>query len=91
VRLWNPAAGQPLADPFAGHLDKVESVAVSPDGNRVASGSADTTVRLWPASATPKTLCDKLTTNMSHEQWRDWVSPEIPYRTACSGLPIAPD
>ena len=36
-------------------------------------------------------LCDKLTTNMSHKQWRNWVSPDIPYITLCAGLPIAPD
>ena len=35
------------------------------------------TVRLWPAypDAT-SALCAKLTTNMSHQQWRDWMSPE---------------
>jgi hypothetical protein len=48
-------------------------------------------MRLWPADATPKMLCDKLTANMSHRQWRDWVSPDIGYRTLCPGLPIAPD
>jgi hypothetical protein len=31
-----------------------------------------------------------LTANMSHKQWRDWVSPDIGYITACPGLPIAP-
>jgi len=33
-------------------------------------------------------LCDKLTTNMSHQQWRDWVSPDIDYVTLCPGLPV---
>jgi hypothetical protein len=37
-----------------------------------------------PASA----MCAKLTTNMSHQQWRDWVSPDIDYIEACPGLPI---
>ena len=40
-----------------------------------------------PASA----LCAKLTTNMSHQQWRDWVSPDIDYIEACPGLLIPPD
>jgi len=30
-------------------------------------------------------LCTKLTTNMSHQQWRDWVSPDIDYIEVCSG------
>jgi hypothetical protein len=24
-------------------------------------------------------MCAKLTTNTSHQQWRDWVSPDIDY------------
>jgi hypothetical protein len=27
----------------------------------------------------------------SHKQWRNWVSPDIPYTTVCPGLPIPPD
>jgi hypothetical protein len=36
-------------------------------------------------------LRDKLTTNMSRQQWREWVSPDpdIGYRELCPGLPPA--
>ena len=40
---------------LAGHDDNVVSVAWSPDGTRIATGSGDTTVRLWDA-ATGKQL-----------------------------------
>ncbi|MCW2652645.1 MAG: hypothetical protein JWR32_3621 [Mycobacterium sp.] len=88
VRLWNADTGQPVGDPLS-HTDKVRSVAFSPDGHRLAS--ADTTVRLWPADASPDMLCTKLTANMSHRQWRDWVSPDIGYIKGCPDLPVAPD
>jgi WD40 repeat protein len=34
---------------YRGHQTEVESVAWSPDGTRLASGSADTTVQVWQA------------------------------------------
>jgi len=30
-------------------------------------------------------------TNMSHQQWCDWVSPDIDYIKVCQDLPVAPD
>jgi hypothetical protein len=71
--------------------DASTSVALSPDGRLAASATLDGIVLLSPAIADPAQLCDKLVTKMSHEQWRDWVSPDIPYITVCPGLPIAPD
>jgi WD40 repeat protein len=87
----NADAGQPIGQPLTGHTDQVWSVAFKPDGQRLASGSADNTARLWDATATPQMLCSKLTANMSHKQWRDWVSPNIGYITLCPGLPIPAD
>ena len=32
-------------------------------------------------------MCAKLATNMSRQQWRDWVSPDIDYFKVCPGPP----
>jgi hypothetical protein len=46
VRLWELATGQEVRR-LTGHERPVHSVAVTPDGRYVVSGSADNTVRVW--------------------------------------------
>jgi WD40 repeat protein len=46
IRLWDAVTGVPQRT-LTGHTDDVSSVAFSPDGQTIASGSADGTVLLW--------------------------------------------
>ena len=49
IKLWNLGAGlsgEPIAS-FSGHEMSVSTVAVNPDGTRLASGGRDCTTRVW--------------------------------------------
>ena len=74
-RAGDTDTGKQIGEPLTGQQGPVFSVAFSPDGQRLASGSRDETARMWPAVARTTDLCDKLTANMSHRQWDEWVSP----------------
>ena len=49
IRVWDTRTGQELAH-LVGHEDAVVSLAFSPDGQTLLSGSIDTTLRLWNLS-----------------------------------------
>jgi len=89
IRLWDATSGKPSAAPIS-RTDAVTSVAVSADGKLVASASLAGALLLSPAVADTASLCAKLSNNMSHQQWRDWVSPDIGYINLCPGLPTTP-
>ncbi|MEU1204875.1 TIR domain-containing protein [Nocardia sp. NPDC005825] len=98
VRIWDAASGLPVGRPMTGPADTIQGLSVSPDGRRLATigspfGIDDhAVIHLWPGPAVwPDRLCDKLTTNMSQQEWNEWVSPDIPYREACPGLPRRSD
>jgi WD40 repeat protein len=94
LRLWNADTGESIGRPLTGHTNAVLAAAFSPDKNTVASGSSDRTVQVWSAPLQeqwPALLCSKLSANMSHKEWNEWVSRDITYTKVCPDLPVAPD
>ncbi|MCX2933722.1 TIR domain-containing protein [Mycobacterium sp. CVI_P3] len=91
VRLWDASTGDPIGQPVTGPREALIDVAISPDSRFLAVATKGDNVWIWPAWAEPADLCAKLAANMSRKQWDQWVSPDIPYRKVCDGLPIAPD
>jgi cytochrome c len=56
IAIWKPGEAVPTQT-FEGHTAPIVSLAVSPDGNTIASASWDRTIRLWPLSGgAPKIL-----------------------------------
>jgi glucose repression regulatory protein TUP1 len=53
IRVWDMQTGQ-LLERFEGHTNSVYSVAFSPDGRSIVSGSLDMTLKVWDLS--PATL-----------------------------------
>jgi WD40 repeat protein len=92
VRLWDADSYQPIGAALQGTQNFVTSVAFSPDDIYILSGYWQGTLQLWPApNDLTNVICDKLTANMSHKQWNDWVSPKISYKPVCKDLQVPED
>jgi WD40 repeat protein len=74
-----------LGQPLTGHTNAVYSVAFSPDGHTLATGSTDYTVRLWGMNVghTIQRICATTTNTLTPAKWNQYVSSDLPYQPPC--------
>lgn len=89
-RLWftDSFNKQPIV--LSDQDDWVWSLAFTPDGSKLLTGSMSGMIRVYPTDLNDfiDTFCHKLSRNMSYSEWNQYVDIDISYEYSCTNLPI---
>jgi hypothetical protein len=97
VKLWRVANlavdldQQPIT--LWDHTSWVWAVALTRDGERVFSAGEDRTARSVVTRAQPlaEAVCGRVSRNLTHAEWKQYVSDRVPYVATCPNKPAATD
>src|SRR5688572_2868594 len=66
------------------------SMVFLPDGKRLVTGHSNGEVILWNVEieSWPRRACEIANRNLTQEEWRSFVSEDLPFRAVCPGLPL---
>jgi tetratricopeptide (TPR) repeat protein len=92
IGLWDVKTRQRIGALQTGSEMVVKSLAFSPDGSTLASGSENGTIMLWDLSLASwrERACRVANRNFSYSEWRQLYLSGFPYPVTCAGLPIHP-
>src|SRR5262249_38329687 len=71
-----------------GHKNVVFTVAFSPDGQTLASGSGDQTIRIWilRTESLAEKICQQVWRNLTRAEWDQFIGTDLPYERTCPNL-----
>jgi len=86
IFLWDLPTGQPIS--LAGHASLIYTLAFSPDGKILVSGSQDATLRVWDIDPTSwrTRACERAGRNLLQDEWQQYFG-DAPYRKTCENFP----
>ena len=91
VLIWDfiGTRPEPIGLPLKGHTKTVTALAFSENGQLLASGSEDHTVRLWELSVASweQRVCQIVKRNLTEKEWDDYVGAE-PYHKTCGDVQL---
>ncbi|KAI5117482.1 hypothetical protein M0805_003363 [Coniferiporia weirii] len=69
IRIWDTHTGKAVGESLTGHSHWVKSVAYSPDGRHIVSGSEDNSLRIWDPSTFSASLLQNVRKEISDDGW----------------------
>lgn len=85
-RIWDLKDSRKLPIILDDHEDWVYAGAFDPSGQVVITGSGDQFIRTWPVNPSDiaARICEKLSRDMTIQEWHEFVGKDIPYQPTCN-------